>query len=49
MNNYQDTTGGETAIIRQSNSALLPSKTCALRGRRIKRGAASRRSELLFV
>jgi len=44
INIYQDTTGGETAIIRQSNSALFPSKTWALRGRRVKRGAASRRS-----
>ena len=32
-------------MIRQSNSALLPSNTWALRGRRVNRGAASRRSE----
>lgn len=42
---YQVTTGGDNAIIRQSNSALLPSRTLVLCGRRTIRGAASRRSE----
>ena len=42
---YHVTTGGEAAIILQSNLAICPSVTVQVRGLRTNRGIASRRSE----